>query len=257
MDEILQTIEAILTCNDAMFSAAEKELEKTVSDSLFSRQGKQARETQIKEFKDAGLSKAQVEDQMEEMKFHFLELFANMKDHTKNPDKHQFIDQLYRNIEIFAQTIIDEYDAERPTVSVELCREGAQLPTYAHAGDQGADVYAVEDVIIEPNTFGNMVPTGLKMEIPQGWAIAVRARSGLSRKTTLRVSTSVGTVDTNYRGEINVIFDNIGFEPVTIHKGDRIAQLILEKNYQASFTQVDKVSEDTDRGSGGFGSSGK
>ena len=120
MDEILQTIEAILTCDDTMFSAVEKELEKTVSDSLFSGQGKQARETQIKEFKDAGLSRAQVEDQMEEMKSHFLELFANMKDHTKNPDKHQFIDQLYRNIEIFAQTIVDEYDADRPTVSVEL-----------------------------------------------------------------------------------------------------------------------------------------
>ena len=256
MDEILQTIEAILTCDDTMFSAVEKELEKTVSDSLFSGQGKQARETQIKEFKDAGLSRAQVEDQMEEMKSHFLELFANMKDHTKNPDKHQFIDQLYRNIEIFAQTIVDEYDADRPTVSVELCREGAQLPTYAHTGDH-ADIYAVEDTTIEPNTFGNMVPTGLKMEIPQGWAISVRPRSGLSKKTCLRISNTPGSIDTGYRGEINILFDNIGFEPITIHKGDRIAQLVLEKQYQAIFIPVEKVSEDTDRGAGGFGSSGK
>ena len=257
MDELLRLIENLMIYDDVAFSTAETQLEKTLNKTFQGPDAKAARETQIKEFKQVGLTKAQVEAQMEEMKTHFFDLFVNLKQQTTNPDKQQFIDKLYSSVEVFAESILDEYDIESPTVSVELCREGAQLPTYAHTGDQGADVYAVEDVVIEPNTFGNMVPTGLKMEIPQGWAIAVRARSGLSRKTTLRVSTSVGTVDTNYRGEINVIFDNIGFEPITIHKGDRIAQLILEKNYQASFTQVEKVSEDTDRGAGGFGSSGK
>ena len=101
-----------------------------------------------------------------------------------------------------------------------------------------------------------MIPTGLKMEIPRGWAISVRPRSGLSKKTCLRISNVPGSIDTGFRGEIHILFDNIGFEPITIHKGDRIAQLVLEKQYQATFTQVDKVSEDTDRGSGGFGSSG-
>lgn len=253
MEEILQAIEAILACDDAMFSAIEKELEKTVNDSLFSGQGKQARETQIKEFKAGGLSKAQVEDQMEEMKSHFLDLFANMKEQTKNPDKYQFLDQLYRNIEVFAQTIVDEYDMESPTIAVELCREGAQLPTYAHAGDH-ADVYAVEDVSLMPHTYGNLIPTGLKMEIPTGWAISVRPRSGLSKKTCLRISNVPGSIDTTYRGEIGILFDNIGSETITIHKGDRIAQLVLEKQYQASFVQVEKVSEDTARGTGGFGS---
>lgn len=257
MDELLRLIENLMIYDDVAFSAAETQLEKTLNETFQGPDARTARETQIKEFKQVGLTKAQVATQMEELKEHFFDLLVNLKQQTSSPDKQQFIDKLYSNIEVFAESILDEYDVESPTVSVELCREGAQLPTYAHVGDQGADVYAVEDIIIEPNTFGNMVPTGLKMEIPQGWAIAVRARSGLSKKTTLRVSTSVGTVDTNYRGEINVIFDNIGFEPITIHKGDRIAQLILEKNYQASFTQVEKVSEDTDRGAGGFGSSGK
>ena len=256
MDELLRLIENLMTYDDTTFSAAGAQLEKALNETFQGPDAKVVRETQIKEFKQVGLTKTQVEAQMEEMKGHFFDLFVNLKQQTTNPDKQQFIDKLYSNVEILAESILDEYDVESPSVSVELCREGAQLPTYAHAGDQGADVYAVEDVVIEPNTFGNMVPTGLKMEIPQGWAIAVRARSGLSRKTTLRVSTSVGTVDTNYRGEINVIFDNIGFEPITIHKGDRIAQLILEKNYQASFTQGEKVSENTDRGAGGFGSAG-
>lgn len=255
MDELLRLIENLMIYDDVAFSAAETQLEKTLNETFQGPDAKAARETQIKEFKQVGLTKAQVATQMEELKGHFFDLLVNLKQQTSSPDKQQFIDKLYSNIEVFAESILDEYDVESPTVSVELCREGAQLPTYAHVGDH-ADVYAVEDTTIEPNTFGNMVPTGLKMEIPQGWAISVRPRSGLSRKTCLRISNTPGSIDTGYRGEINILFDNIGFEPITIHKGDRIAQLVLEKQYQATFIPVEKVSEDTDRGSDGFGSSG-
>ena len=256
MDELLRLIENLMIYDDVAFSAAETQLEKTLNETFQGPDARAARETQIKEFKQVGLTKAQVATQMEELKEHFFDLLVNLKQQTSSPDKQQFIDKLYSNIEVFAESILDEYDVESPTVSVELCREGAQLPTYAHTGDH-ADVYAVEDTTIEPNTFGNMVPTGLKMEIPQGWAISVRPRSGLSKKTCLRISNTPGSIDTGYRGEINILFDNIGFEPITIHKGDRIAQLVLEKQYQATFIPVEKVSEDTDRGAGGFGSSGK
>lgn len=255
MDELLRLIENLMIYDDVAFSAAETQLEKTLNETFRGPDARAARETQIKEFKQVGLTKAQVATQMEELKGHFFDLLVNLKQQTSSPDKQQFIDKLYSNIEVFAESILDEYDVESPTVSVELCREGAQLPTYAHVGDH-ADVYAVEDTTIEPNTFGNMVPTGLKMEIPQGWAISVRPRSGLSKKTCLRISNTPGSIDTGYRGEINILFDNIGFEPITIHKGDRIAQLVLEKQYQATFIPVEKVSEDTDRGSDGFGSSG-
>ena len=255
MDELLRLIENLMIYDDVAFSAAETQLEKTLNETFRGPDARAARETQIKEFKQVGLTKAQVATQMEELKGHFFDLLVNLKQQTSSPDKQQFIDKLYSNIDVFAESILDEYDVESPTVSVELCREGAQLPTYAHVGDH-ADVYAVEDTTIEPNTFGNMVPTGLKMEIPQGWAISVRPRSGLSKKTCLRISNTPGSIDTGYRGEINILFDNIGFEPITIHKGDRIAQLVLEKQYQATFIPVEKVSEDTDRGSDGFGSSG-
>lgn len=255
MDELLRLIENLMIYDDVAFSAAETQLEKTLNETFQGPDARAARETQIKEFKQVGLTKAQVATQMEELKGHFFDLLVNLKQQTSSPDKQQFIDKLYSNIEVFAESILDEYDVESPTVSVELCHEEAQLPTYAHVGDH-ADVYAVEDTTIEPNTFGNMVPTGLKMEIPQGWAISVRPRSGLSKKTCLRISNTPGSIDTGYRGEINILFDNIGFEPITIHKGDRIAQLVLEKQYQATFIPVEKVSEDTDRGSDGFGSSG-
>lgn len=255
MDELLRLIENLMIYDDVAFSAAETQLEKTLNETFQGPDARAARETQIKEFKQVGLTKAQVATQMEELKGHFFDLLVNLKQQTSSPDKQQFIDKLYSNIEVFAESILDEYDVESPTVSVELCRKGAKLPTYAHVGDH-ADVYAVEDTTIEPNTFGNMVPTGLKMEIPQGWAISVRPRSGLSKKTCLRISNTPGSIDTGYRGEINILFDNIGFEPITIHKGDRIAQLVLEKQYQATFIPVEKVSEDTDRGSDGFGSSG-
>ena len=139
---------------------------------------------------------------------------------------------------------------------VELCREKAKLPLRAHETDQGADIFAAEDIDLPAHSFGNMVPTGLKFIIPPGWAVAIRPRSGMSRKTPLRISNSPATIDETYRGEVMVLFDNFGDEPFHISAGDRIAQFILEKNYRADFIQIDNVPSDTERGTGGFGSSG-
>lgn len=141
-------------------------------------------------------------------------------------------------------------------VGVEFIHPNAKLPTYAHEGDQGADIYAVEDITIMPHTYGNMVPTGLKLLIPYGWAISIRPRSGLSKNTPLRISNSPATIDQQYRGEVKVLFDNFSDEPVQILAGDRIAQFILEKNHQAAWQKIDTVEPSTDRGEGGFGSSG-
>lgn len=141
-------------------------------------------------------------------------------------------------------------------IGIELIHPNAKIPTYAHDGDQGADVYAIEDVTIEPHTYGNMIPTGLKMVIPHGWAIAIRPRSGMSKNTPLRISNSPATIDQQYRGEVKILFDNFSNESVTIKTGERIAQFILEKNYRGEYTQVESVEPTTDRGEGGFGSSG-
>ena len=141
-------------------------------------------------------------------------------------------------------------------IGVELAHPNAKIPTYAHNGDQGADLYAVEEMIIQPHTYGNLIPTGIKVIIPPDWALAIRPRSGLSKNSTLRISNAPATIDQLYRGEIKVLMDNIGDAPVTIKPGERIAQMILERNYHAVYHQVDSVDPDTERGEGGFGSSG-
>lgn len=171
--------------------------------------------------------------------------------------KAELVDMVYSLIESFyAVVALRITSRDKVTVGIEIVHPDAKIPTYAHEGDQGADIYAVEDIIIEPHTFGNMIPTGLKMMIPQGWAVAIRPRSGMSRTTPLRISNSPATIDQQYRGEVKILFDNFSDKPVEIKAGDRIAQFIIEKNYRGDYIQVDTVEPDTDRGEGGFGSSG-
>lgn len=171
--------------------------------------------------------------------------------------KAELVDMVYSLIESFyAVVALRITNRDKVTIGIEIVHPDAKIPTYAHEGDQGADIYAVEDTIIEPHTFGNMIPTGLKMMIPQGWAVAIRPRSGMSRTTPLRISNSPATIDQQYRGEVKILFDNFSDKPVEIKAGDRIAQFIIEKNYRGDYIQVDTVEPDTDRGEGGFGSSG-
>lgn len=171
--------------------------------------------------------------------------------------KAELVDMVYSLIESFyAVVALRITNRDKVTIGIEIVHPDAKIPTYAHEGDQGADIYAVEDTIIEPHTFGNMIPTGLKMMIPQGWAVAIRPRSGMSRTTPLRISNSPATIDQQYRGEVKILFDNFSDKPVEIKAGDRIAQFIIEKNYRGDYIEVDTVEPDTERGEGGFGSSG-
>jgi dUTP pyrophosphatase len=141
---------------------------------------------------------------------------------------------------------------------VEIIRDGIKLPTYAHEGDAGMDIRAAIDVVIEPNTTV-VVPTGLKVAIPEGYELQIRPRSGLSLKTSLRLPNAPGTVDSGYRDELGIIVHNISLtESFEIKKGDRIAQLVLNKYEQINVVQVEKDGLNnigTNR-HGGFGSSG-
>jgi len=145
---------------------------------------------------------------------------------------------------------------EQINIPVELCRPDARLPMYAHPDDAGMDIYAAEDTVLAPLTTG-LVPTGLKVAIPDGFELQVRPRSGLSLKTPLRVPNSPGTIDAGFRDEVKVIVWNSSpTETVTVKKGDRIAQFVLSRVPMACFTLTDNVASfGTDRG-GGFGSSG-
>jgi len=158
-------------------------------------------------------------------------------------------------------------------VFVEICREGATLPEYARPGDAGMDVYAAEDAIIEPGETV-IIPAGIRMAIPEGYEIQVRPRSGISYKTPLRVANSPGTIDSGYRDELGIIMNNSshincdGNKFLTLEskdnkmgtykigKGDRIAQIVLQRVPKIKFTIVDSIKDIGEDRGGGFGSTG-
>ncbi len=134
---------------------------------------------------------------------------------------------------------------------------GATLPTYGSDGAAGADLYACLDspVTVRPG-MSAFIPTGLAMEIPQGYAGLIYARSGLACKRGLAPANKVGVVDSDYRGEFMVVLHNHGTEAQTVCHGERIAQLVITPVFTPGFLEVDSLN-DTVRASGGFGSTGK
>jgi dUTP pyrophosphatase len=139
-------------------------------------------------------------------------------------------------------------------LKVKLLHPDAKLPSYAKEGDSGMDISALQDCTVAPGST-ILVKTGLALGIPKGYEIQVRPRSGVSLKTMLRVSNSPGTVDQGFTGEVCVIITNFGTTEVVIEKGYRIAQIVLAKVAKAELRVVDDL-EDTDRGDGGWGSTG-
>ncbi len=133
----------------------------------------------------------------------------------------------------------------------------AKLPTYGTAGAAGADLYAclAQPVTIQPGQTA-FLPTGIALEVPQGCAGLVYARSGLACKQGLAPANKVGVVDSDYRGEITVALHNHGLQPQTIHSGDRIAQFIITPVLTPAYQETEELSE-TARNCGGFGSTGK
>ena len=130
------------------------------------------------------------------------------------------------------------------------------LPTYATAQSAGMDLAAAIDapVSLAPSAI-SVIPTGLAVALPAGYEAQVRPRSGLAAKNGITVLNSPGTVDADYRGEVGVIAINLGQDPITISRGDRIAQMVIAPVVQASISEVTELSA-TKRGSGGFGHTG-
>lgn len=131
------------------------------------------------------------------------------------------------------------------------------LPTYETESSAGMDLRASLDQPLEMKPFQRvLVPTGLFIELPIGFEAQVRPRSGLAIKNGVTVLNSPGTIDADYRGEIKVILINLSEDVFVINSGDRIAQMIISKHEKANFIKVDQLNE-TERGSGGFGHTGK
>lgn len=131
------------------------------------------------------------------------------------------------------------------------------LPGYATEGSSGLDVRAAveKEIVLEPGRVA-LVPTGLSVEIPSGYEIQVRPRSGLAAKHSIGILNSPGTVDSDYRGEVKIIMMNFGEEKFIISRGERIAQLVVSKVYKAELIEKTELNESV-RGEGGFGHTGK
>ena len=134
---------------------------------------------------------------------------------------------------------------------------GIPLPAYATSGSSGMDLYAAVEVDCVLKTNETMlIPTGFQVEIPSGYEAQVRPRSGLAIKYRVTVLNTPGTIDSDYRGEVKVILTNFGQEPFVIRRGDRIAQLVICPVLRAEWEEVNSIDE-TSRGSGGFGHTGR
>ena len=144
-----------------------------------------------------------------------------------------------------------------PNVAIKKLHENAVIPTYGSEFSAGADLYAcnTEKITIESHKTV-LVPTGLSMEIPEGYAGLIYARSGIASKRGLAPANKVGVVDADYRGEVMVSLHNLSGVCQEIYEGERIAQLVIAPFLAAEFCETDELS-DTVRGEGGFGSTGK
>lgn len=143
-------------------------------------------------------------------------------------------------------------------VDVKIVAEsGVKVPKYMTEGAAGMDVCAHMDSPVVLGTLERaMVPTGIKMEIPFGYEVQVRPRSGLAAKHGISLVNTPGTIDSDYRGEVKIILINLSNEEYTVEPGERIGQLVLQKVYKMNFVECDELTE-TERAAGGFGHTGK
>lgn len=200
-----------------------------------------------------GVSKQEAKDACEAL----IEVLKEVAygDKLLSTNKQKVIDTIMNAI----FNIFEEAIARYHSYSIELpltLEEGAQVPTYAHETDAAADLYAADTVTLEPHTLSNMIRTGVHIQLPEGWVAFILPRSSIGAKTPLRLSNAQGVIDAGYRGPLGVLYDNIGDEPYTITAGDRIAQMYVMPSYRFKAKVVDSL-EDSDRGSTGFGDSGK
>lgn len=131
------------------------------------------------------------------------------------------------------------------------------LPSYATTGSAGIDIYAaVEDKLVIPPNQTRLVPTGFQIELPQGYEAQIRPRSGLAINHNIGILNSPGTIDSDYRGEVKVILRNFGNTDFVVRRGDRIAQMVVAPYVRVTWEEVKRI-EETERGNGGFGHTGK
>ena len=239
MDQLFQ----ILELPDEQFDAISSEINETFKNAFFAPETKKALLNSL-----ATMPNVDIEKEREYVKALIEEI---QNDEELSANKKDFLTSIMnQSVELLDSVL--KNPREEVEVKITKIHENAVIPTYAHDSDAGADIYAIEDITIKPNST-EIIPTGIKVEIPLGYEIQIRPRSGLSAKTKLRIANAPGTIDAEYRGEIGVIMTNTGNLSHTINKGDKIAQMVIMPVPMIKWIETEELGE-TERGEGGYGS---
>ena len=206
----------------------------------------------VKNLEDQGLNKVEAQESMKALGETMKEMIYGEEQYSAK--KKVLIDAVVSKLFNIFDKAAEKYHSFAIELPIKL-EDGAQVPTYAHDTDAAADLYALEDTDLPYNSRGNKVRTGVSIQLPEGWLALIIPRSSTGAKTPLRLSNSVGLIDSGYRGELGVLYDNLADQPYHITKGDRIAQLLVMPSYRFQAKVVESL-EDSDRGEGGFGSTG-
>lgn len=164
---------------------------------------------------------------------------------------------IYTNTDTTILTVFTQFFCTFEDMRIEIVnKSGLPLPAYATAGSAGMDLHAAvnEDITLSPME-RKLIPTGLYIALPAGYEAQIRPRSGWALKFGISMPNTPGTIDSDYRGEIGVILLNLGQEPFTIKRGDRIAQMVIARYEQITWNEVNELDQ-TERGAQGFGSTG-
>ena len=255
LQTLVDAIKGLVDMDDEVFN---DELMKTLADNIEQQFSPTVVEQSInqivKNFEDQGLNKEEAKAAMNALIETIKEMVYGDTNFTGN--KKVLVDNVMNKTFGIFEAAIEKYHSysiELP-MTVDIA-SGAKVPTYAHETDAAADLYAMADQTLEANSIGNKIPTGVKIQLPEGWLALIIPRSSIGAKTPLRLSNSVGLIDSGYRGELGVLYDNISDTSYEIKAGDRIAQLLVMPSHRFKAKVVD-ILADSDRGEGGFGSSG-
>ena len=260
-DVFEQFFESLLSINKLPNEVIERygveEILNKISSPLIGEEREKAINSGIKELKEQRLNYDEVKANSIEFRNSIKEIVEELK--PTSEEKRKIMTEILSITADIQDEILMRYAENNDAVLFfQFLNPNAKIPTYAHKGDAGADIYAPETVIVPANARGFKVETGLCCAIPDGWEIQIRPRSGMSMKTPLRISNQIGTIDSSYMGEWCILFDNFSDNSYTINAGDRIAQAVLKPSYSFLGKIVDDVHsvKNTERDNGGFGSSG-
>lgn len=243
--ETRETIQELLSLKDEQFNAIEPDLSKTIQDTL----------------NDPTIDRAEINKELSRNPIEHQDLVDTITqangvvdaDETLSIQKKSFLKKLFQG-SVDMLTSIQENPRQKVKVQIKKLSPDAVLPTYAHDYDAGADIYTIKDEHI-PAHKTQIIDTGFAVGIPKGYEIQIRARSGMSLKTKIRIANAIGTIDCGYHNGVGVIVDNISSKPIDIPKGTRIAQMLIKEIPMIEWEEVDELSGE-DRG-GGFGSTDK